>query len=191
MSARQIASGDMLPYPLGWPSSSYRLPDNASAFTSSAVSTSALATFLPFLVPRAVTLTKIGLHLVTAQAGAECRLGLYADDNGAPGSLLFDAGILDLSSGGGAFKEATINLPQAPGMIWSCCQMKNVATQATVIRMSAGLGGFIPQTAALLAVVTVPRYYQQSITYGSVLPSPAGVVASAAGTDCPVIMLRN
>lgn len=181
------------PFPnLGWPVASYRASDAAATIASSAPSTAALATFLPFVVPRPVNIVRIGFYLVTAQAGAECRLGLYADNNGVPGALIVDGGIVDLSSGGGAIKEATINVTLAPGVVWVCCQLKNVATQVTVVRMSAAVTPLLPVTAAILAAVNgVGRYYQQSITYGSALPDPAGAVTVQAGTDCPATVLRS
>jgi hypothetical protein len=192
MTTRQIASQDMFPFNAGWPASSYRASENASLFGSSAVSTSALATFLPFLVPVRTTIARIGFYLVTAQVGAECRLGLYADSNGAPGALILDAGTVDLSTGAGAIREIVTSLDQAPGLIWSCCQMKNVATAATVIRMGASITPRIPVTAAiLLAANGMSRYYQQSIIYGSALPATAGAVTPQASTDAPAIVLRS
>lgn len=191
MSARQISSEDMLPFNTGWPAGSYRAPANLSLSASSAPPTSALATFLPFIIPKQVTIDRIGLYLSTPRAGAECRLGLYADDDGAPGSLILDAGVIDLSSGS-AMKELTISLDQSAGLIWSCCQLKSVATQVTLIRMGAAVGEYVPMSVeTLLAANGTGRYYKQDITYGSPLPSTAGAVTAEAGTAAPVIILRS
>jgi hypothetical protein len=189
MAAREIAPGDMRL--AGWPAAGYRLPDNLASMTSSALSTSALATFLPFLIPTPITLARIGFYLVTAQAGAECRLGLYSDSNGAPGALILDAGTLDLSSGGGAVKEVTIAQELPPGLIWTCCQMKNVATQVTAIRVGGAFGPLVPVVAAQLSSVAMPRYYSQAITYGPALPADAGAVTTSGGADAPVVVLRS
>lgn len=189
MVAREIAAEDMRL--AGWPASGYRLPDNLASMTSSALSTSALATFLPFLIPTPITLARIGFYLVTAQAGAECRLGLYADSDGTPGALILDAGTLDLSSGGGALKEITISQELSPGLIWTCCQMKNVATQVTAIRVGGAFGPLVQVLSSQLSSAAMPRYYSQSITYGSALPASAGAVTSTGGSDAPVVVLRS
>lgn len=181
------------PYDTGWPSGTYLAPANLSnAPGSSAVSTSALVTFLPFVIPRGVTVAKIGLWLVTAQAGAECRLGIYTNDNGKPGALIVDGGTLDLSAGAGALKEVTIAQALSPGMVWVACHMKNVATQATLIRMGFASGQFVLDSAAFLGTsATGNRYFQQALAYGSPLLAAAGAVVAASGSDAPVTVLRS
>lgn len=182
------------PYDTGWPSGEYRYPANLVVSTSSAPSTSALATFLPFLIPRRTQLVNLGLYLTTAQAGAECRLGVYRDDNGAPRNdadgLLVDGGILDLSAGSGTFKQVTIAAWAEPSIVWSCCQLKNVATQVTVHRIQNAMSFMTGLSSALNVASGPPRYCQQSITYGSALPAAAGAVTKAHGGDAPVILMK-
>lgn len=175
----------------GWPPTSYRIPDTNPAPASAVPSTLAQATFLPFIIPSATRILRIGFYLVTAQAGAKCRLGLYADSGGAPGALIVDGGEIDLSAGAGAIVEVPIDVTLGPQLIWSCCQLKNVATQVTVIRASTSSSPLIPVTAAMLSGTSLGRYYLQSITYGSALPTPAGAVTPANGVDAPLVVLRS
>lgn len=187
-----IESYPQIPYPYdtGWPSGEYRYPANLVVSTSSAPSTSALATFLPFLIPRRTQLVNLGLYLTTAQAGAECRLGLYTDNNNVPDALLVDGGILDLSTGSGTFKQVTIATWVEPGIVWSCCQLKNVATQVTVHRIQNAMSFMTGLSSALNVASGPPRYCLQSITYGSALPAAAGAVTKAHGGDAPVILMK-
>lgn len=188
----EIINGPV-PYDTGWPSGTYLAPANlSSAPGSSAVSTSALITFLPFVIPRSVTVTKIGLWLVTQQTGAECRLGIYTSDNGKPGTLIVDGGTLDLSTGTGSLKEVTISQALGPGMVWVACHMKNVATAVTVTRMGFASGQYVLGSAAYLgSQATGNRYYQQSTAYGSPLLATAGAVTAASGSDAPVTVLGS
>ena len=122
----------------GWPSGAYRLPANlGSVGTDSAPSTSAKRTWLPFVIPdTSFLLSEVGLVLATAQAGAECRFGLWDDDEGKPGDLIADFGTLDLSSGSGwKFVSTSQSAPQ--GAVWVSTDLKNVGTQVTLRRIAA------------------------------------------------------
>jgi hypothetical protein len=54
------------------------------------------------------TATRVGIEVTTGSAGT-CRLGIYTNNNGVPGTLIVDAGAVDTTSI--ALVEATINLP--------------------------------------------------------------------------------
>lgn len=181
----------ILPFDTGWPAGSYMPPSHVTGMSSSVLSTSALETVVPFILPRAVSLVSIGFPLVTHQTGAECRVGLYTHVNG-PSALIVDGGTIDLSSGGGTIKEATLSLTLGPGMVWACCQMKNVGTQVTAIRVANVRGGIIPCTSAQILAATMARCLSRSITYGSALLSTAsGSLAPDEGNNCPVLLLET
>jgi hypothetical protein len=181
-----------------WPSSTYMVADNILTKSDSAPSIVALETFLPFVIPSATNLVRIGIWLVTPQVGAECRLGLYQSNpaTGVPSILVADAGTLDLSTGSGVAKEATVNWQVPPGVYWSCCQLKNVATQVSLSRVLSADGKHLLYPSAAGAVGGSNgggsnRYYSRSITYGSALLAAAAVVTASNGTDCPVTFLRS
>lgn len=175
----------------GWPAGAYRSSAFVVGLSSGAPSVNALETAVPFYVPRRTTVVALALALVTLQAGAEARVGLYADNNGFPGSLLVDAGIIDLSAGSASLREtAAISTTLPPGVLWTVCQLKNVATQATLMRSNQTLP-IIPPTSATVLSGNNPRCLSRAITYGSALLSTAsGSLAASTGTDAPLVLLK-
>lgn len=182
-------------FDFGWPAGTYRSSINAIAQSTNALSTSAEETFQPFWVPRRVNIVALAFPLVTAQSGAECRLGLYRDNNGTPegGALIVDAGTVDLSSGTGTVKDTSaIDVWLDQGWIWTCCQMKNVATQASAARNGGGAGYISPTTSAMLGGAHM-RYLVRGITYGSALGAtgPGSLTASSTGAYGVMIALKS
>jgi len=76
--------------------------------TASIVANRLYATYL--VIPRAVTVDRIGLTVYEAAEGAHLRLGIYRDDNldAYPESLVLDAGVV----GGDTTGEKTITIDQ-------------------------------------------------------------------------------
>lgn len=68
-----------------------------------------------FPIPIQMTFDRIGSYVYTTGAG-NARLGIYNDDGGYPGSLVLDAGLIDVSSGGR--KEIEINQQLSAGLYW-------------------------------------------------------------------------
>lgn len=105
--------------------------------TVTAVLNTAYATPLWLAAPG--TVTRIACEMTTVQTSSLVRLGIYADDgNGAPGSLLVDAGTVDGSQSG--MQEATLGTPlllASPGLYWLAGVVQGVAG-TIVLRSAAG-----------------------------------------------------
>lgn len=190
-------SGIQLPSLIrGWPADSWLLPCHMTSATSSAISTSNLLTFLPFIVPKTTRIVAIGIRLQTAQAGGEAYLGLYADSQGnnMPGSLLVDGGAVDLSSGAGATpKSVTIDYTAAPGLYWSACFTKGVATGPSVTRISAVLSGpiFPPSTHSDPLGTGAMRGYSNAIASYGPLPASAPALTADISSAIPTVGLLS
>jgi len=78
------------------------------------------------------TLVRIGAqHFSNATASELLRLGIYNDNNGLPGTLLLDAGTIDLSTATG-FKQITISQAIATGYYWFA-NVRQGPTNAAVV----------------------------------------------------------
>ena len=92
-------------------------PLSASAFVTY-VSTNNYLYATPIKILENVTLTKLAMHVSTAQTGAGGYIGVYsANADGTPNQLLVTSGKLDFSTNGS--KTATINLAVTKGQtVW-------------------------------------------------------------------------
>mgnify|MGYP002737179692 CR=1 FL=1 len=105
----------------------------AGAATTTLVMTESRMVALPFFVPNGRSIDRIAVNVSTAGGtGSVIRLGIYADSNGVPGSLILDAGTIDSSSTG--TKEITISATKLTGgRVWlAACQQGAAATSATL-----------------------------------------------------------
>ncbi len=73
-------------------------------------------TLSPFVVPTSTAFDRIGVNVATGAGSTTVRLGVYADSNGIPGALVFDAGTID--SSGTGIKTLTISQTLAAGRYW-------------------------------------------------------------------------
>lgn len=76
-------------------------------------------TYQPFYVSGNRTFTKIGCTTTTVTTSGVVRLGIYANDNGVPGSLLLDAGTINYSANNTSY-TITISKSFANQWIWLC-----------------------------------------------------------------------
>lgn len=84
--------------------------------------------------PESVTLTKLSVYCVAAQAAKSVRLGVYSVSAGLPGSLILDAGVVSLATTG--IKEITgLSLAVAAGT-WLFFTALSNASSATVLSTS-------------------------------------------------------
>lgn len=83
---------------------------------------------VPFPVNRPVTVTKIGVEVTGTGASSTVRVGIYADEDDAPGALVVDAGSIDGATA--AFQEITIDEALTVGKVWlaACAQGSNTVT---------------------------------------------------------------
>lgn len=171
-----LASGDFVA-PLGMhTTSNARTP-----------STSATVCAWPFYFGEPTAIDRVRVNLVTAQTGAECRVGVYSNFRGRPLSLLVDGGTIDLSGSTGNL-DATVAVT-VRGRIWVLVWMKNVATQATLYgptSMAVGLGpnSVSPSSTAPLSFLALTD------TYPGSMPATAPSMGIASALTYPLPYLR-
>lgn len=126
------------------------------------------------------TINRIGIEVTAGSAGA-ARLGLYSNNNGIPGTLILDAGTVDVTSI--AIVEATTADTILSGeWIWMA-----IVSNATPTLRAGGVG------AAMILGATAPsasgiRGYGGALAYGA-LPAAAPAISGTSSVT-PAIWLR-
>lgn len=167
----------------------------SGGYTAVAASSSAVGQtnnrlfYLPFFVPRRMTFDRVAVnHTATTTTTGGVRLGLYATATagGAPGALITDYGVADLTTAAGV-KELTISTTLDPGIYWAAAAYQYTGSNPSCT--SAGAA----QIAIPLASPTTASgsyYYFQSSVSGA-LPSNATVSLSGYTTQAPLVWLRS
>ncbi len=143
---------------------------------------------IPFVAVDTKTWTRIGVNISTSDAAAVARLGIYSDNNGAPGSLLADAGEISAAATGAV--EATISQELAGGTwYWLAMLVSGSTAAAYGIDNSARtipLVAFVFGTGASLLDNNIGSYASQS--YGAL---PASFPSPTEYAEMPYIWLRT
>jgi hypothetical protein len=74
--------------------------------------------YAPIIVPNAVTINRISTYVNTASVAGSIRLGMYNDNDGLPGSLLFDAGTVSFTTTSATAYGIDISQALSPGRYW-------------------------------------------------------------------------
>lgn len=146
----------------------------------------------------ACTITDLSIYLNATYSGATTytyRLGIYSDSNGAPGSLLFDAGTLSIATGATAgFKTITLGTPQsiaANTPVWLVCAATHSGTVPTLINyagnmqpyLNYGLSSATHYQASCLGYTTAPgTAFPSTWSMTSPETQPVGVAVWATVT---------
>ena len=114
----------------------YYLPICQNTQTSAQTGTGTLR-LAPWVVPHAVTLSRIGGEVTTiGDVGSKYRLGVYADDGTClPGALVLDAG--QIAGDSATVQELTIDLTLQPGVYWTGGVTQAVTTTQPTIRVTS------------------------------------------------------
>jgi hypothetical protein len=138
----------------------------------------------PFLVPRPVTLLRIGAEVTSVgSTGAVVRLGIFADNgSGQPSTLVLDAGTIDGTSA--TVQEIVISQALAPGLYWVGAVTQGSPSTLPTVRVMND------QTMQLIGQATIPAagaffscYYLNSVTGAlASISSLGGVTASGYRT---------
>lgn len=135
--------------------------------------------FQPIILANQVV-DRIGIEVTTGAAG-NCRLGLYTNSGGMPGSLILDCGTVDTTSI--ATVEASFTaLTLPPAWVW----MAAVFDATPTCRICSAVGCDILGASA---VGTPSRSISASFTYGT-LPSTA-TTPTAFTTQAAAVFLRK
>jgi hypothetical protein len=140
----------------------------AGALAATTTSANNLDAF-PIIVPVEQAFDRIGVNVVSTPAG-KLRLGIYADNNGKPGSRILDSGEIDVSSTG--LKTATINITLEPGLYWLVKVQDNTpglsglnATDMFTIGLDSSLGIGTGWRRASYNYAALPDPFGTSLTF--------------------------
>lgn len=137
--------------------------------------------FWPVTFAKSGTLDRIGIKIQAANTATTVRLGLYADDDGKPGDLVFDAGTVSATSSG--HKEIVSSQSVEPGMLYWFAALPDGDLNCQSGDVRLGVFGWDP-TLTTMRLTGVG--YTQS--FGA-LPATTGAV-TWQGYGCPMPFLR-
>lgn len=165
-----------------------------SATTVHATGTTALGSnFLratPFVVPKTITLDRIGMEITGAgTAGSFVRLGIYSTTDNLPYGLVLDAGTIAGDSA--TFQSISINQTLTAGLYW-LTYVHNSAASITfrTILVNTGVPSILGVTESLGSGNINANLISSTFTYGN-LPDPfdyTGITAS--GLNIAIISVR-
>jgi hypothetical protein len=147
------------------------------------------AVYTPWFVSDTVSIDRIAMQVVTGQADAVCRIGVYPSSNGAPvASLIEDFGTVDADAPG--VKELAVDLTLEPGLYYICGVAQGSASNPTfrgglplvrpsagtattaldgtisgAFRGSSGVSGTLPSTPQLVDTVLSPLAYAFAVRF--------------------------
>lgn len=143
----------------------------------------------------ACSITHLSIYLNATYSGGttyDYRLGIYADSNGAPGSLLVDAGTLSIAtSAASGFKTITLGTAQAVAAntpIWLVCAATYAGSLPSLIHQSGniqpysdyGLSSATHTMACTLAYTgSAATAFPASFTLASPETQPVGIMVFA------------
>ncbi len=149
----------------------YIFPTEGGATTQIVNANQMLA--FPFLVARDITVDRIAVHVSTADAGKNARLGIY--NNGTnlyPGTLVLDAGVVSVNATG--VQAITIDQALTKGLYWLVLVSDGTPTFRARSSLTTILGGDATNFA------TIVLGWKVTFTYAA-LPNPftaGGALAS-------------
>lgn len=144
--------------------------------------------YIPFIVPRAVTLAGLRISITTAVAGT-ASVGIYENtlvsDNDSPGALLASATGIDTGTDGN--KDGALSLALVPGILYWACLICSVAATVRAIpaaTMQPAIGR-IADGGSAGSIIS----YLHTPGSGATLPDPAPTSFTVAGGATPAIYL--
>lgn len=163
----------------GYFSGPYYLSDNIGSLGTQTLVANTIYATLRY-VGAAQTWTKISINVLTGAAGASCEIGIYNDSNGAPSSLLIDAGNVSAATSATTPEITSLSIVTSPGFYWDV-----VWCNGTPALQSLAVGnprlGYTSFSSAYTG-------YAESMTYTGVLPA---TFSGALSTNrSPVVGLR-
>lgn len=172
----------------GFTAGDYVLPEGTTvAVTSRTPSTSAQVVAWPFRTgPVGNTFDRVGIGMITAQAGAAARFGFYTNLAGRPSTLISDSGELDCSVGGGTDLLLTISTFVPAGVFWVLMWLKNVATQISAYGPGASMAPAFMGQSPITTSQTIRNYLALASAYPGSMPAAAPAVTfSSSAVICP------
>ena len=181
-----LIATDVKAMPLGWLTGTYvRCPISTSGVTT-VVPTKDRSTFTAVFVPKGGAIDRVAIEVTTVGgAGSVVRIGLYADNNGAPSTLINDAGTVDTATATG-FQTLTVSWTGLNAGLYWICAVAQVGTSPTLRAVSTVLSGFAPYR--LTTTSNVPDQWQVQGQKSGALPSTYGSVTGLIAG--PIVIVR-
>jgi len=158
-----------------------------TAFAATVSSTFTLSAgrvyYLPFVVGKRTTFTRIGINVTTGSAASQARLGIYRMESGVPTSRILDAGVVDTATTGE--KEITITQDLAPGF-YCLAVISDAAIAASRAFFSAN---FVGHLLGWVDGAGTTNFVQYETGSGITLPAVA-TVTGRDGIFAPSVWLR-
>lgn len=88
----------------------------------------------PIFIPKPIVATSLNLSVTTGQTGGAARVGIYADNNGVPGALVYDGGAV-VATGTAVVSPAGMAVTLQPGWYW----LASIFTATTTFPSVAGI----------------------------------------------------
>lgn len=143
--------------------------------------------YLPFTLSDALTVQRVGSYVTTGATGT-IEIGIYADNNGMPGALLYTTGPISTATTG--IKEATgANLPLTAGTrYWMACVFTAGAIKAIWNAMGVpNIQGMLESSHTVNQDFSVVGFQRASVTS---LPATANV-ATVLSSTAPYMFIAN
>jgi len=135
--------------------------------------------YVPFYIDQDITLTRLGINVVSAGAAAStCRLGSYTNDSATtqPSTRLVDSGTIDLVATG-AKSVTGLSVALTKGLYWMAYFGNSASGSITAV--GANFVFDVKGQASIASIGFVG--FNQSLTYTS-LPASAGTLTEVNGT---------
>ncbi len=139
---------------------------------------------VPFFIADVTTATSIGVHVTTAAAAKNIRLGIYKDNDSIyPGTLLLDAGTVATDATG--VQEIVINQALGENTLYWLAAISN-GTPTISSQISQSFWDLIGLTNAAFNV-NIPGMYSYALAYGA-LPDPYAAGASTVTNQFKIML---
>jgi len=161
----------------------YACPPRSADGAGTPAQNVAYYTFLP--IDRPCTIDRVGIEVITGVAATTIRLGILADNDGAPGAVLVDAGAVTTTSSG-ASAEATVSVAALPPGVWLASDRQSASGASVRVCQ----GGALPiYTRSTLTVVTGFQLtcLSEASRSGAFAANPTGLIGDA---NAPIVAVR-
>lgn len=140
---------------------------------------------IPIIVNEAATAVSLNIELTVQSSGNNARLGIYYDNNGKPGNLLLDAGLVSETGTGNKPITISVNLPA--GWYWLALASSGTPT----VRANSQSNAFPMLGYASGADLTTHIGWEVNFSYGTgvALPNPFTAGGALASGSMPRLLI--
>lgn len=152
-----------------------------------ALTTTTRMMYVPWIVPRSMTINRIGIHVTTAVAGTNIRIGIYNAANDLPTTLLADLGSVATTATG--VVELTISQALTPGLVFLAVAKQGTVGAVSLYGLAYTVWAGMPQAGTTNLMQYGSQYmYEDSVT--GALPSTATPLLTSSANGLPGLFVR-